>query len=264
MNVTDKNGLQWSNGGEETDDHLAWGGHEPGLINIGKALMKEDGVFLDIGAHVGLWSLNLGLKAGSVYSIEANAQTYGTLIKNIDRNEALLGNTLFFPHFFAAWDCHEMLDLVDPNGKKTGGSTQCVPGGSQVWGYTLDSVLPHCRPDLVKIDVEGAEGRVLRGMRKMLAANQPTLIIEMHDRLLQEPSIRADVYNELEMHGYTFTDDTEFGAAYYVIAQPREFKPEFEIEVVKAGDNPAFHVEDEEAVRNVYDEAMKTTKETPA
>jgi len=36
-------------------------------------------------------------------------------------------------------------------------------------------------PQVVKIDVEGAEGSALRGMRETLREHRPTLIIELHD-----------------------------------------------------------------------------------
>ena len=51
-------------------------------------------------------------------------------------------------------------------------------------------------PTVVKIDVEGAELGVLRGMRETIAAAQPTLLIELH-------STREEVTDEVESHGYT-------------------------------------------------------------
>lgn len=35
-------------------------------------------------------------------------------------------------------------------------------------------------PDLIKVDVEGAESRVLLGMRKTLLLNRPTVLVELH------------------------------------------------------------------------------------
>lgn len=52
---------------------------------------------------------------------------------------------------------------------------------------TLDSLdLP--APDLVKIDLEGAESRVLHGMMQTLAGARPALIVEIHGE--QEQPVR--------------------------------------------------------------------------
>ncbi len=50
-------------------------------------------------------------------------------------------------------------------------------------------------PTLVKIDVEGAEVGVLRGMRETLASARPALIVELH-------ATREDVADELDAAGY--------------------------------------------------------------
>ncbi|MGB7731400.1 MAG: FkbM family methyltransferase [Candidatus Acidiferrum sp.] len=42
----------------------------------------------------------------------------------------------------------------------------------------LDDLLPEARPDLIKIDVEGAELGVLRGAKKMLARSRPVVAFE--------------------------------------------------------------------------------------
>jgi FkbM family methyltransferase len=50
-------------------------------------------------------------------------------------------------------------------------------------------------PTLVKIDVEGAEAGVLRGMQRTLAHARPTLVIELH-------GTREQVADELDAAGY--------------------------------------------------------------
>lgn len=261
MTVVDRRGLQWRKGSLSNDDnHLAWQGHEAHILAVGEALMPEGGVFLDIGAHVGLWSLNLGLKAGSVYSIEANPATYATLVEHIDLNAGLLGETMFFPYQFAAWDRFEELSLEDPNGKETGGSTRCVPGGKATQGEPIDAAMGHVRPHFVKIDVEGAEHRVLRGMSGVVAEARPVFLIEMHDHLYG-PECREETVAFLDERDYRWNDDLRYGEGRYIIAKPAEVAEEFEIEVVQAGDNPAFHEEDADAVRNVYAEVTKKEQE---
>ena len=67
---------------------------------------------------------------------------------------------------------------------------------------TLDELaLPAAR--LVKIDVEGAECKVLRGMASVMREHRPTLIIEIHDEqgpsveaILRESGYRTEVLND--------------------------------------------------------------------
>ena len=239
----DANGLVWANGGEDTDDHLSHGGHETALVQIAKSLLPEGGTFLDIGAHVGLYTLNLALKASHVYAIEANPKTYETLLSNIKANAATHEAEVHSVNL-AAWDSFETLSLIDANDKETGGSTRCEsnkhrsrfdPATAQ--GMPLDEALPEaCMPDLVKIDVEGAEARVLRGMREVINANRPVLFIEMHDKVYGKPKIREEVFQFLRETDYRWDDSLTHGdECYYVIAKPMEQGDEFEIDVVKAG-----------------------------
>jgi hypothetical protein len=61
---------------------------------------------------------------------------------------------------------------------------------------TLDAQLGiHAAPDLVKMDIEGAEVAALRGAAKLLDEHRPTLICELH-------GTNVAVTELLESHGY--------------------------------------------------------------
>lgn len=233
-NYVDRKGLIWQDGGPETDDHLIHGGHETHLIEIARGMLPEGGVFVDVGAHVGLYTLNLADKAGVVFSVEANPQTYAVLRQNINANKGGLKAEII-PMNFAAWDRHEYLSLVDENGKETGGSTRCEPSefGGKTYGCPLDTILSGDRFDLVKIDVEGAEARVLKGMARILVDFRPRLLIEMHDHYFGE-KIRIDTLAILEALGYHWNDSLKFGGSYYIVAHP-ETVDDFVVETVRAG-----------------------------
>ena len=58
-------------------------------------------------------------------------------------------------------------------------------------------------PDLVKIDVEGAEMLVLRGMERLLTEVRPRIFVEVHPNTIQGFGAKADdVLELLEAHGY--------------------------------------------------------------
>jgi FkbM family methyltransferase len=236
--VADGHGFVWEfHKGE--DDHLALGGHEPGLIEMCRNLLPKDGVFYDIGAHVGLWSVHMATKAHRVFAIEANPETYGVLLRNIDRNS---DHRRIKALNYAAWDSRTKLGLILADDKHTGGSTRVDPTADQrgVYAWPVDLMVEMSLildgPDLVKIDVEGAEAHVLRGMHRTVHKHKPVLFIEMHDHYWGQ-HIRTEVLNFLGLMGYQWRDDITFGGSYYILAQYPDTLVDFPGEVVKAGEN---------------------------
>lgn len=240
--VIDQYGFTWVNRGWHTDDFLAFGGHESHILQIAKGLLPEGGTFLDIGAHVGLFSVHLAQKAKEVNSIEANPTTYSVLSQNVHAN---LPKDVHVQTFaVAAWDVTgEKLNLVEVRDQKDGGSTHCTTDEVANAGTTESARMDDYRRfmagvDLVKIDVEGAEARVLRGMDKILKEDKPNLLIEMHDRVkaYDLPTVRAEVIEILESQNYNWNDALQNGEeSYYIVARPN-VPEEFVIETVRSGE----------------------------
>jgi FkbM family methyltransferase len=168
-------GLQWFQRGGNSDDWIAVH-HEESLTPVLDGLLPSGGVFVDVGAHVGRWALRLAAKASRVIAVEANPATAAVLRAHIDLNG--VGNVEVVE--VAAWDCETRMSLSDPNGKVTGGSTRVLEDGDEVQARPLDDVLADVTPDLIKLDVEGADLHALRGMRGTLDRAKPTLFIEDH------------------------------------------------------------------------------------
>jgi len=62
---------------------------------------------------------------------------------------------------------------------------------------SLDELLPEARPDVIKIDVEGAELGVLRGALKLLARARPVVIFEHGQLATRFGTTPEDVYDVL-------------------------------------------------------------------
>jgi FkbM family methyltransferase len=226
--AAESDGLRWLARGPHTDDWISVG-HEDALAPVLDALMPPGGVFLDVGAHVGRWSLRLAAKAERVIAVEANPATAAALRYHLALND--VGNVTVLE--LAAWDEPAQLALFDGNAKVNGGSTRVLEA-EPIDGVMPDVPLTEAKPldyvladeerlDLVKLDVEGADLRALEGMRETLARLAPVLFVEDHS--IYGYYGHAELVAKLDDLGY---DSEPYMArlagdrsAPYVIARPR-------------------------------------------
>lgn len=141
------------------------------------------GVLLDIGAHVGHYTLRAAKMGYSVVAVEANPETAGRLFANVALN-GFGDRVRVIPH--PAWDQYESIkwkpyhegSMAVRNGS---GRVYPDPAGD-LWPVVLDDVLGDVRRvDLVKLDTEGAELHVLEGLRATLKRCRPVMWVELHD-----------------------------------------------------------------------------------
>lgn len=175
-----------------TDDTLG-PEHEAGITELvlgllpaepdgGRRFPDEGGVLLDIGAHVGHYTLRAARAGHRVIAVEANPETAGRLLANTVTNN-LDGHVRIIPH--PAWDVYESLTWKSYHEgtmavRNASGRIYPDPAG-MLWPVVLDDVLGDIpRIDVVKLDTEGAELHVLLGLRATLKRCRPVLWIEDH------------------------------------------------------------------------------------
>lgn len=102
----------------------------------------------------------------------------------------------------AASDRAGSLTLHKPRGCSS--TAAAVDGHAYtVDAVTLDDLLADDPPDLVKIDVEGAEAAVLRGMSRLLARGDVSILLEYHPWVEQvEPGATDAMARQLQQAGY--------------------------------------------------------------
>lgn len=173
--------------------------------------LSAGGLFVDVGAHAGvytLWAIESGADA---VAVEPNATMVGQLRANLalngyaaDVRAVALGaepgrTRLAGPDLLRQ---HLSLDPATPG-----------DGGPEVDVETLDDVLGDRSAQGVKIDVEGAERLVLEGARRALSEGRIALLqLEWNDcsvGLLGED--RRPVAALLEAHGYALFRPDEAG-----------------------------------------------------
>jgi FkbM family methyltransferase len=192
-----------------------WGTLDQGLTRCLTALLRPGMIVADIGANIGLHTLQAARavgESGRVYSFEPAPRTFGILRKNVEVSGFQWVE--LFP--FAALDRHGQARLHLCEGA-SGLNTLFAKGGPEtsilVEAVTLDEVLrgrEHL--DVAKIDAEGAEPFILRGMKKLIAAN-PALIVllEFAPTHLQRAGVgAAEFLDELRTAGFAIRRVDDF------------------------------------------------------
>jgi FkbM family methyltransferase len=171
-----------------------FGVYEEATVNWFRSALKPGMVVLDIGAHVGQYSLIAGSAvgpAGRVHSFEPNPVSFRKLSDNVQMNG--FGNAV--THQLAVSDEAGEATLYVPEHDNLGEASlqACQPGMKETkvrcvtideWSRTADLGQPG-RIDLMKIDVQGLEGKVLHGAREVLARYRPRIVCEFEERWLR-------------------------------------------------------------------------------
>ena len=158
--------------------------------------LGDDAIFLDIGANIGQWTIPVGThiesRGGRVLAVEPTASTAAALARSIELNG--LRHIELVQAAMAASDGKTLLHHHerDPSQHSLGGS-----GGvtEEVVTRSLDSLLGERgieRVDAIKIDVEGAEQRVLEGASDVLSSLRPTIIFEVRAGLPERLGLEPD------------------------------------------------------------------------
>lgn len=164
-------------------------------------------VVVDVGANIGYNTLYAGHKVGAggrVYALEPAQDNLAVLYANLLANH--VRNVTVLP--FAAGQIHEQRRFFLRGATSAVNSLYAdnfyapITDAVQVSVAPLDDLVAE-QPDLVKIDVEGAELEVLGGMRRILQAPAVRLIVEWHPLLQQSAGHAPDALpHTLLRHGF--------------------------------------------------------------
>lgn len=176
-----------------TDIYLTGGKSHDSEIRLAKFLisnLNEQDVFFDIGAHYGYFSMlasRLVGQLGKVYSFEASPKTYRILEKNASDCANVISNNLAvsdsssFLEFYEFPNLYSEYNTLDADQfKNESWFTNSKPTAVKVKSVTLDKFAEreHVEPEIIKIDVEGAEYQVIKGFRDYLEENAPLIVME--------------------------------------------------------------------------------------
>lgn len=162
----------------------------------------KGGIMFDVGANVGEWS-------AIALSVGATVHAFEIVPEFAEEIQISLKSTRLTVNAVGLLDCIGVVPVNKPPGKS---------GGSNIWSYYSDAdeisgaVMTgdsYCSThnidmiDLLKLDIEGAEGRALMGFEAMLKGNAIRLIQFEYGRInVQAGFFLRDFYTLLEPYGY--------------------------------------------------------------
>jgi FkbM family methyltransferase len=152
-------------------------------------------VAIDVGAHLGSFTLLLAKYARFVVAVEPDPRAVGMLASNISANR--LSNVIVFPYACSSSDGRELNLKLGRGGRSS--RVQSSSGDVTVKTITVDTMVEALgleEVSFLKVDVEGHELEVLRGAQNTLRKYRPILLVELW------PENARDVEELLQKLGY--------------------------------------------------------------
>jgi FkbM family methyltransferase len=183
------------------------GNKEDKTISFMKSQIKKGDVVLDLGANIGYYALKYAQwvgKQGMVYAFEPEPLNFKLLDLNryINNYENLRCFELAVGNFCGSIK----LNLI--NSKENSLFVEGDP--INVWCVKLDDFLGNKKIDFVKIDIEGAEGEAILGMKKIIKNNPNIKILFEFKKLINKSSISQEALLDfLEDQGFVFYEINE-------------------------------------------------------
>jgi len=184
--------------------------HERYEAALVQRLLSDDDVFWDIGANVGYFTLVAAaalVNHGQIAAFEPGENAYARLVENLGLNPYRNVKT-----FNLAVSDREGEAVLHVSGDIADSSASLYePGQAQARGQACRTVaLDHFLraeglrpPNLIKLDVEGAELAVLQGARELLAHTPPLFLMEMEEKnLAAAGASKAAIAQVLTGYGY--------------------------------------------------------------
>ena len=191
--------------------------YEQNVIYFLDQIVKSyhDPIMLDIGANCGYYSVRYSNLCKQIFSFEPVSNTYKILKKNIKRNSICnvislkIGlsdiNEIRTINLYNSCGNNSLFERkvpIDHSLKKIGIET--------IELKNLDNLVQIGKipiPNIIKIDVEGAELKVLKGAKKTISHYRPTILLEYSENTSND----AGYYNEVLLNILDLTEYNIYG-----------------------------------------------------
>lgn len=187
----------------DNDEHFYLGAQDRPIyqkkaFKAAAGFVKNFDSAVDIGAHVGFFTLYMAEKFLNVHAFEPEPENFACLKRNVLEHE--MENVVCWDHGIAERDM--LGNMVNPAWHNSGawefhenslGTARVMKLGSNI------------TPDLIKIDVQGMEGRALLGCHDVLMRDKPVLLVECERGDTVSTYLKSIGYNMAERTGSNIT-----------------------------------------------------------
>lgn len=186
--------------------------HEREVFEVIKKVAPFSNVMYDIGAHYGWFSVAWVCYGGKlVEAFEPADQNADVMTETINKNN-LHDSIKLHRHALGDKTKKEKLVLFPNDSSRNFIKTSVNQSSSSkdfqtinVQTFTLDDLIKKIKPpDLIKIDVEGFETKVLKGAKNTIIKFHPTIVAEIHDvsNALELADFLSGIGYEMRILGY--------------------------------------------------------------
>jgi FkbM family methyltransferase len=173
------------------------GRYEEAEIELMRRTLRAGDIVIDIGAHIGLFTMLMGALVGPlgrVYAFEPLDANADLLERSIAENR--FGDRVIFRRAAVGATSGAGMLTFPEETLNTGGAYLLREGTAPLTGnlkksvpiVRLDDVVTERPVRMIKMDVEGAEPQVLRGARRLLREDRPVVVSELHPTQLDRAS----------------------------------------------------------------------------
>ncbi|MDP3956563.1 MAG: FkbM family methyltransferase [bacterium] len=186
------------------------GYYEPEIVHYIKKYLRKEGVFVDVGANVGVHSLIASKIASKVIALEPVPEHLNRLKKNCVLNN--ITNISFlqlaasdkqgeYPFYIPIETTNKGVGSMYKNTKSF---TEAEIKEIKVDVRTLDEILKGEKAiDFIKIDTEGSDGKIIMGSAKTIEKFRPVVIFEYSDPNFTPPMVTMEMVKKV-LSGYSF------------------------------------------------------------
>jgi FkbM family methyltransferase len=178
------------------------------LLRFAREYVSTGKVVWDIGANVGIFSVAAAVRGGDCLAIEADPWLYSLLCQT--QEHPLNADLRLTPLNTAVSAAPGVAQLNIARRGRSANYIEGASGSTQTGGVRKKVFVPalsmdllmksFCAPDIIKIDIEGAEQFVFDGATELFSRCCPVILVEV------QSFTRSKVYEFLLDIGYIITD----------------------------------------------------------